>query len=110
MRFALESYRQANGEYPPVGVGCGAWAFPGCQSTGGWIQGLTPEYLEDLPEDPRQSGGGNMADPAQFSYRYRRVTTTSFQLTVKLENTTDSDLNGTNYGLQSDLYVVTEAK
>jgi len=110
MQFALEAYKQTHGEFPDSGVGCGSWAYPGCSSSGDWIIGMAPEYIVTLPRDPKQNGGANMADPLQFSYRYQKISDTQYYLTAKLENTTDSALNGTLYGLDSTLYVVTEAK
>lgn len=110
LRFALETYRQTYGEYPDTGTGCGTWAYPGCQSTGDWIVGLVPEYIVSLPNDPKQSGGSDLSQATQFSYRYQKVSDTAFYLVTKLENTDDNDLNGSEYGLASYLYVLTEAK
>jgi len=110
MQFALEAYKQTYGEYPDKGPGCSGWAYPGCQSSGDWIVGLVPDYIVSLPLDPKQTGGGNMPDANEYSYNYQKMSDTSFYLLAKLENKNDSDLNGSTYGWQEDLYVVTEAK
>lgn len=110
LQFALEAYKQTYGEFPEEGLGCGTWAYPGCASSGDWIVGMVPDYIVSLPQDPKQNGGSNMADAEQFSYRYQKVSDTQYYLTVKLENTDDSALNGPLYSMQDDLYVVTEAK
>lgn len=110
MQFALEAYKQTYGEFPEEGLGCGSWSYPGCSSSGDWIIGLEPDYIVSLPQDPKQNGGSNLADPEQFSYAYQKVSDTQFFLVAKLENTSDDDLNGSVYGMDSFLYVVTEAK
>lgn len=110
LRFALETYKQTYGEYPDTGTGCGTWAYPGCQSSGDWIPGLVPEYIVALPNDPKQNGGSDLSQEDQFSYRYQKVSDSAYYLVTKLENTDDNELNGTDYGLASYLYVVTEAK
>src|SRR5690606_10671264 len=97
MQFALEAHKQTYGEYPETGSGCGAWAYPGCQSSGDWIIGMVPDYIVSLPRDPKQNGGSNLADSEQFSYAYQKVTDTQFYLVTKLENSSDDDLNGALY-------------
>lgn len=102
IRVALESYRQANGEYPPA-AGCPTAQAGWSDCAAEWIVGLEPTYMHDLGQDPRQSAGWN-------GYGYIRQSDTEYLLIVYLENADDSAANGTQYGYDANAYVQEEPK
>ncbi len=64
IRSALEQFHADHGSYP-VSPGWSGLKSPDGLVTPEWIPGLTPRYLERLPEDPRSKG-----DPrTQYVYR-----------------------------------------
>lgn len=97
IRSALELYRSDNGSYPPSG-----WVYSTSTSPGGWITGLTPDYMTTVPKDPKNNGeppwtGGNRS----YSYAYESVADVgcniqagaSYILTTALENSDDPEIN-----------------
>ncbi|HUQ85419.1 MAG TPA: prepilin-type N-terminal cleavage/methylation domain-containing protein [Candidatus Limnocylindrales bacterium] len=91
IRAALELYRSDNDSYP-----VSDWV--NSQQGDSWIAGLTPNFLKTVPKDPKNSGS-----PVPFSsgYTYSYYSSsfcgvapgTSYILTTRLENTTDSEIN-----------------
>lgn len=66
LQLAVELYKSQNGRYPEAGCGIGtAWAGPG-DTTASWgtdcteyIDGLVPEFIAALPQDPNQEEDDN---------------------------------------------------
>ncbi len=56
MQNALSQYKQKYGRYPAAGcaVGGGNWAHEA--SCAQYISGLTPEFIQRLPKDPKRNG------------------------------------------------------
>ena len=73
LQLALEVYKSQNGRYPAQGCGAGGWAGFGTHTDvdktncGGtpWINGLVPNYIDALPQDPRSEDDDN----AGFMYQ-----------------------------------------
>lgn len=101
LQVALESYRQANQAYPAsTNCGGGGYDYSTCGTT--WITDLDDNYLVEQPADPDQG--------AENYYGYQRTSATAYYLFALLENTSDEDANGSDYGLPANAYVVTEPK
>lgn len=57
---ALELYYSDNNAYPPSSGGWGGYQTCwGTASTTGWIVGLVPQYVSQLPHDPNMQGCGS---------------------------------------------------
>lgn len=58
LQLAIELYKAQNGVYPSRGCGATNWVGPGPGSTYSacteYIEGLVPDYISQLPVDPRQ--------------------------------------------------------
>jgi polysaccharide pyruvyl transferase WcaK-like protein len=64
MRNAIEAYHQRNHVYPRSSGGWDGLYSRWGASTPGWIPGLVPEYLSQLPRDPRKT------DHPELQYLY----------------------------------------
>ncbi len=117
VRAALELYKVQNGEYPdsstcPGGAG---WTWPGCVSPQ-WIPGLDDEYMSELPTDPKGGTTAFIANDStggtpRYTYNYRRLTATTYQLLARMENVDDPMINGEEYGFTGEgIYVLVEPK
>lgn len=82
LQLSLELYKAQNGQYPSQGCGTNGsqWAGPGPHSAGWgasceqYINGLVPDYIPVLPEDPNQEDIDNtgmlyMTDASRQSYK-----------------------------------------
>lgn len=72
MALAIEFYRAQNGRYPAQGCTTATWAGKGSANGdacnvgfGPYVLGLTPDYIDDLPIDPRDEGTADQG----FMYR-----------------------------------------
>lgn len=63
IRQALETYRSENYSYPATGS----------------LSALEPNYITDIPTDPKQGTGS-------YTYTYTRSSTTTYTLCAELEN------------------------
>jgi prepilin-type N-terminal cleavage/methylation domain-containing protein len=67
LALALEVYKSQNGVYPDQGCDDGSgWATPdtsGCEN--GYIAGMVPDFISELPTDPNQETESNLG----FMYR-----------------------------------------
>lgn len=115
IQVALESYKQATGEYP-VSTGCGGtWTWPGCS---GWLAELVPDYFPTAPADPKNNYIGFIGNSGytltQLTYNYTRLSATTYLLLTRLENQSDLGVNGSQYtanGVTGEgLYVVTQPR
>jgi len=52
IKIALEAYHADNGQYPPSGQ---SEASHNSSAGANWIPGLSPDYMKDLPKDPKQA-------------------------------------------------------
>lgn len=90
IRAALELFRSDNGSYPVTN-----WVNSSAGES--WIPGLNPNYAKSLPKDPKNTGGAPYS--GGYTYAYESVTDcgiaagTSYILTTRLENTSDSEIN-----------------
>jgi len=75
LQLAIETYKSQNGQFPAAGCGsAGEWVgngpstaadFVNCNSSSGWIVGMVPEYIAELPADSRFETTANRG----FMYR-----------------------------------------
>ena len=107
MKKILQFYYSTNGRYPPAGscaYGTNCYVF----STAGddWIPALIPGYTDRLPIDPRNNADGPWTVATEnYSYSYGNLTSDgqSYDLTARLENTSDPDRCGVkNYRFYCD--------
>lgn len=111
LQAALEAYKLQNTEYPESNVCGGDFTWPGCSSE--WIPDLAPDFVSDLPVDPRQNTTGEIGDTSTetFTYNYTRPTATTYQILTRLENENDTAVNGDDYGYSgTGIYVVVQPR
>lgn len=77
IQSALEFYRVEEGTYPPS---CTGSCSPTSLSDSDWIPGLSPDYIDTLPLDPREDLGDG-----GFTYTYT-LTAGAYTLTAQLED------------------------
>lgn len=103
IRTALELYHQKNRAYPTPGTGNGWWLSSEPQP---WIQGLTTDYINQVPTDPQRNDGNPALSSTERGYAYRTTPLAGstcpgdtsgnqyFMLAAGLENASDTDANG----------------
>ena len=98
LELAIKLYKAQNGTYPPQGCTSGATSFAGpgtesftwAASCANYITGLTPDFIAQLPTDPRTEDGG-----VGFFYRSNG---TDFKLMVFNSLEVKTVLTGDEFG------------
>lgn len=85
MKTALEAYFSANQAYPSTGGGwwgeCSGYGSHPRSGVNGFIPNLAPQFIEELPRDPRSSQSYAPCNSAgQVCYLYRSVDGTDYKL------------------------------
>jgi len=91
IKSALVLYYQDSKKYPGVTV----TQYPS-KNTASWIPGLSPDYFNSLPLDPKQTNTSPVNCSVDFDYCYILTSTPSidsFILWAQLENVKDRQVN-----------------
>ncbi|MBI4067476.1 type II secretion system protein [Candidatus Gottesmanbacteria bacterium] len=98
IRSALELYKADNGTYPPAGSSCplGSNCYVYSDDSPPWIPALVPNYMQNVPVDPKNIGAAGPWWAGNYRYAYGNVTADGlgYDLMAQLESTGDKDRCG----------------